>query len=64
MNQESLSGDAYQIDFAKVHTLIVNFIAGNETAEAKIPNHAGLNDGRLDFKAMKNHYVGQGLLSF
>jgi hypothetical protein len=32
----ALDGEAFTIDAADVHTFIVNFISGNETAEAKI----------------------------
>ena len=59
-----LDGDAYLIDKAEVHTLIVNFIVGNETAEAKIQTHSKSNDGREDFLAMKSHYAGTGVLTF
>jgi hypothetical protein len=31
-----LNGEAFTIDAADVHTYIVNFVAGNETAEAKL----------------------------
>ena len=33
---ESLNGEALTIDADDVHTLVVNFISVNETAEAKI----------------------------
>ena len=35
----------------------------NNTAEAKILPHAGSNDGRLDFVALKEHYEGVGIHS-
>jgi hypothetical protein len=35
VNMAPLEGEAYAIDSADVHTYIVNFVAGNETAEAK-----------------------------
>ena len=32
-------GEAYRIDTAEVHTLLVKFITGNETAEVRIKAH-------------------------
>ena len=57
----ALDGEAFTIDAADVHTFIVNFISGNETAEAKIQAYEGQNNGRLDFIALKEHYEGVGL---
>ena len=34
-----LSGATFAVDSAEVHTYIVNFIAGNNTAESKIQSH-------------------------
>jgi hypothetical protein len=31
-----LEGEAFAINLTDVHTYIVNFVAGNETAEAKL----------------------------
>ena len=59
-----LQGDTYLINKAEVHTLIVNFIVGNETAEAKIQTHSQSNNGREDFLAMKSHYAGTGVFAF
>jgi len=56
-----LSGEAFNVDAAEVHTYIVSFIAGNETAEAKIMPHANENNGRLDFTALYDHYEGVGV---
>eukprot|EP00978_Attheya_sp_CCMP212_P009263 scaffold21879_cov34-Attheya_sp.AAC.2 len=55
-----LSGVAYTIDSAQVHTFITNLIAGNSTAEAKVEPDAELNDGRRDFKNLRDHYEGIG----
>ena len=57
----SLQGAAFVADAAEVHTYIVNFIAGNNTAESKIQMHADANDGRRDFIALKQHYEGVGV---
>ena len=57
-------GEAYTIDAAEVHTLIVKFITGNETAEMKIKAIEGKRDGRLDWAALKEHYEGVGIHSF
>ena len=58
-----LNGEAYSIDSSEVFTLIVNFIAGNETAEAKIQPHVATTSGRDAFKALVAHYEGVGLHS-
>ena len=39
------------------------FIAGNETAEAKIQSYVAASNGRLTFKALEAHYEGVGLQS-
>ena len=49
INMASLTGEAYVIDSAQVHTFIVNFVSGNETAEAKIQSFAAQTDGRIYF---------------
>ena len=58
-----LTGEAYAVDVAEVHTYLVNFIAGNTTAESKIQMHANEFDGRLDFKALREHFEGVGINS-
>lgn len=55
------AGQAFATDAAEVHTYIVNFIAGNQTAESKIQAHAQQANGRLDFIALKEHYEGVGI---
>ena len=56
-----LEGEAYAIDAADVHTIIVNLIAGNEDAEARIQAFDNESDGRKDYIAMKEHYEGIGI---
>jgi len=56
-----LHGEAFTVDAAEVHTYIVNFIAGNQTAEAKIQMFQALNNGRLDFNGLKDHFEGVGI---
>jgi len=56
-----LNGEAYRVDANEVHTYIVSFIAGNETAEAKILPHQIECDGRKDFLALCEHYEGVGI---
>ena len=46
------NGEAFVIDSSEVLTLIVKFIAGDETAEAKIFPFAVSNNGRGAFKAL------------
>jgi hypothetical protein len=48
VNMGPLNGEAFAIDAADVHTYLVNFVAGNETAEAKMQAYDGQNNGRLD----------------
>ena len=63
VNQAPLEGPAFHADMAEVHTYITKYIAGNATAEAKIQVHAGDNNGRLDFAALRDHYEGVGINS-
>eukprot|EP00978_Attheya_sp_CCMP212_P014772 scaffold37804_cov62-Attheya_sp.AAC.6 len=57
-----LVGVAYTIDLVQVqHTFITNLIAGNSTAEAKVEPDAELNDGRSDFRNLRDHYEGIGV---
>jgi hypothetical protein len=56
-----LEGEMYAIDSADVHTYVVNFVAGNETAETKVQSYRDQNDGRQDYIALKQHYEGVGL---
>jgi hypothetical protein len=57
----ALDCEAFSIDSADVHTFIVNFIIGNDTAETKIQAYKGQNNGQLDFIALREHYEGVGL---
>ena len=61
INMEPLSGESYVIDSAQVHTFIVNFVSGNETAEAKIQSFSAQTDGRIDYQALVDHYEGVGV---
>jgi hypothetical protein len=61
VSMAALDGKAFSIDSADVHTFIVSFIAGNDTAETKIQAYEGQNNGRLDFIALREHYEGVGL---
>ena len=49
INMALLTIESYVIDSAQVHTFIVNFVSGNETAEAKIQSFAAQTDGRIYF---------------
>ena len=57
-------GEAYQIDAAEVHTLLVKFITGNETAEMRIQAHETEQNGRTDWMTLKEHYEGVGIHVF
>jgi hypothetical protein len=56
-----LTGNAYAIDSVQVHTFLLNFVTGNDTAEAKIQGLARINDGREAFKRLVEHYEGVGI---
>ena len=58
-----LVGEAFSIDAATVHTLLMNFITGNQVAESKVQIHQAQNNGRLDFIALRDHYEGVGILA-
>ena len=57
-------GEEYRIDTVEVHTLLVKFITGNETAEMRIKAHEAERNGRIDWMALKEHYEGVGIYSF
>jgi hypothetical protein len=56
-----LTGDSYAIDTVQVHTFLVNFVSGNNTAGAKIQGLQRPNDGREAFKRLVEHYEGVGI---
>ena len=56
-----LQGAAFEVDSAEVHTYLVNFISGNQTAESKIQNYTRNSNGRLDYIALKELYKGVGV---
>ncbi|KAI2511672.1 hypothetical protein MHU86_2738 [Fragilaria crotonensis] len=60
----TLQGDSYAIDAMQVHTFLVNFVAGNDTAEAKIQGLQRTNDGREACKRLVDHYEGVGIHAF
>jgi hypothetical protein len=61
ISMSPLTGNAFNADASEVHTYIVNFISGNDTAEAKILSFADEYNGRKDFIALKEHYEGVGI---
>ena len=63
IKQAPLYGDAYTTDAAEVHTYLINFMSNNQTAEVKMLPHAHMNDGRLDYRALVEHYEGVGVHS-
>jgi hypothetical protein len=56
-----LAGDSFAIDTVQVHTFLVNFVAGNDTAKAKIQGLQRSNDGREAFRRLVEHYEGVGI---
>lgn len=61
INLAPLHGEAYSIDSSTVRTLLINFITGNPTAEAKVQHLATHNDGRRDYITLRDHYEGVGV---
>ena len=61
--QAPLYGPAFEVDVAEVHTYITNFMVGNDVAEVKMLPYSQYNNGRLDFKALQEHYEGVGINS-
>ena len=61
VDKAPLLGQSYQTDSAEVHTYIVKFTSGNPVEEEKLIPHANMNNGRLDFMALRNHYEGIGV---
>ena len=57
-------GEAYCVDTAEVHTLLVKFITGNETAEMRIKAHDAERNVRINWMALKEHYEGVGIHAF
>ena len=58
-----ITGDAFTIDAAEVHTYITRFMAGNTVAETKMLPHVNEANGRKDFIALKEHFEGIGINS-
>ncbi|KAI2496708.1 hypothetical protein MHU86_17804 [Fragilaria crotonensis] len=54
-----LVGASFQADARKVHQLIKGFLQ-TETAEQWVKPHARKQNGRIDFKALRAHYSGEG----
>jgi putative lipase involved disintegration of autophagic bodies len=46
---------------AQVHTFLVNFVTGNDTAEAKIQGLQQVNDGHEAYKRLVKHCDGVGI---
>lgn len=61
IEQAPLYGDAFNIDAAEVHTYLINFTSGNDTAEIKMLPNAACKNGRLDYRALQEHYEGTGV---
>ena len=59
-----LIGVSYEMDARKVHAFIQARIMGNDEAEAAIKPHETSNDGRKDWKALKEQYEGSGVYAF
>ena len=54
-----LNGPSFQADARKVHQLIKSFLQ-TETAEQWVKPHASKQNGRINFKALRAHYSGEG----
>lgn len=58
-----LTGDAFTIDAAEVHTYLTRFMSGNTVAETKMLPNASNANGRSDYMALKDHFEGVGINS-
>ena len=56
-----LTGDSFAIDTVQVHTFLVDFVVGNDTAKAKIQGLRRPNDGREAYRRLVEHYEGVGI---
>ena len=56
-----MTNEAFKVDTAEVNTYIVNFIAGNQRAEAKILPISEDRRGREDYKLLSELYEGVGI---
>ena len=54
-------GNSFAIGTVQVHSFLVDFISGNDTAEAKIQGLQGQNDECEAFKHLVEHYEGVGI---
>ena len=54
-----LTGQAFTIDDAEVHTFILNFITQNDEAKSIIKIFENKRNGRKDWITLKTHYEGQ-----
>ena len=60
VNRSPLTREAFAADASEVHTYIVSFTSENSTAENKLMPHLLLNNGRRDYRSLKDHYEGVG----
>ena len=56
-----LTGTAFEVGSAEVHTYLIKFISGNNAAESKIQRNDRHSNGCLDYIALKEHYEGVGV---
>ena len=56
--QAPVCGTVFNIDAVELYTYLVNFTFGNSIAKVKMLPHAHENNGRLNFKALREHYKG------
>ena len=61
MAMADLIDATYEVDNAEVHTYLVKFISGNNTAESKIQINDRHSNGCLDYIALKEHYEDVGV---
>ncbi len=63
IDRAALSGDAFNGDSTQVHIYVVSMIAGNDEAESAIKVLENERNGRKDWIALKQHYVGRGVFT-
>ena len=60
VDRAPLTGEAFTLDTADVHTYVVSFTTKNSMAENKLMPHLLQNNGRLYYQLLKDHYEGVG----
>ena len=64
VDKAPLQGYAYNVDALSIHTSLTKSISGHDRAEAAIQAVKYLNDGRAVWRALVEHFEGQGIYAY